>query len=93
MMRELQFEPSICTSSHQLKAPKLKSRAEGKQSASQIYNQEICYKIASTLGNFNNAHLQHSYKPVSDLSLGKRECLIKLSIITAAQNIMKRLIN
>lgn len=90
---ELQFDASYVSSVAQLKAPD--SNVAGQATVfvfPELQSGNIGYKIAQRLGNFEaiGPILQGLNKPVSDLSRGaNEEDVYKLSIITAAQTLMK----
>ncbi len=90
---ELQFDAAYVSSVAQLKAPD--SRVAGQATVfvfPELQAGNIGYKIAQRLGNFEaiGPILQGLNKPVSDLSRGaNEEDVYKLSIITAAQTLMK----
>ncbi len=90
---ELQFDAAYIASVAQQKAPD--SKVAGKATVfvfPEIQSGNIGYKIAQRFGNFEaiGPILQGLNKPVSDLSRGcNEEDVYKLSIITAAQSLIK----
>ncbi|MFV0557771.1 MAG: phosphate acetyltransferase [Enterococcus sp.] len=90
---ELQFDAAYVSSVAQIKAPE--SEVAGKATVfvfPELQSGNIGYKIAQRFGNFEaiGPILQGLNKPISDLSRGSNEeDIYKLSIITAAQTLMK----